>query len=88
MPETLDLRTSMKIMDRLDYYRRIFPAYLTPTQSQLTFWHELPEGNDRAQPGVLGEYYMALAEKANYSGQFDEFGIPLLNYHGESGTPV
>lgn len=34
-----------QITRRLNYYRRIFAAYLTPQKSQLTFWHEVPEEN-------------------------------------------
>jgi hypothetical protein len=70
---------------RVNYYRRIFAAYLTPQQSQLTFWHEHPAINGRFEPGVLGEYYMPFTEKANYPGAYDGAGIPLLNYHGVIG---
>ena len=69
-------------MGRLDYYQRIFSAYLTPKKSHLTFRHEEPEVNERFRPGELGEYYMPFDAKADYSGQYDRAGIPLLNYHG------
>ena len=72
-------------MGRLDYYHRIFSAYLTPQKSHLTFWHEIPEVNEHFQPGKLGEYYMPFTAKADYSGQYDSTGIPLLDYHGEAG---
>ena len=32
----------MSFANRLQYYRRIFSAYLVPGKSQLTFWHETP----------------------------------------------
>jgi heparosan-N-sulfate-glucuronate 5-epimerase len=69
----------------LNYYRRIFRAYLLGGNSQLTFWHETPAENPRAKPGELGEYYMLFAEKADYPGSYDASGIPLLDYHGKIG---
>lgn len=70
---------------RLNYYRRIFAAYLMPQKSQLTFWHEVPEVNENFRPGELGEYYMPFTTKADYPGDYDQNGIPLLNYHGKVG---
>ena len=72
-------------MPSLSYYQRIFAAYLTPQKSQLTFWHEVPEVNENFQPGELGEYYMPFTAKADYPGQYDQNGIPLLDYHGKVG---
>jgi heparosan-N-sulfate-glucuronate 5-epimerase len=69
----------------LSYYRRIFSAYLLGGKSQLTFWHETPEGNPNAPLAELGEYYMLFREKADYSGPFDSGGIPELDYHGKIG---
>ena len=75
----------MLIRRRLNYYRRIFAAYLTPGQSQLTFWHDTPEANENAQTTELGEYYMTFAAKADYPGAYDAAGIPLLDYRGALG---
>jgi hypothetical protein len=75
----------MSIASRLHYYSRIFAAYATPVKSHLTFWHETPEVNTGARVDDLGEYYMIFSEKANYSGEYDDAGIPLLNYHGRIG---
>src|SRR5437867_9939081 len=75
----------MILTPRLNYYRRIVSAYLTAEKSHLTFWHEVPEMNDRALPGTLGEYYMLFRSKADYSGDYDQAGVPLLNYHGILG---
>jgi len=69
----------------LQYYRRIFNAYLLPGKSQLTFWHEIPQANSHAGIHRLGEYYMLFAEKADYPGAHDAAGIPLLNYRGNIG---
>jgi hypothetical protein len=69
---------------RLNYYRRIFGAYLTPSQSQLTFWHERPAMNDFV-PERLGPYYMRFEQKADYAGTYDAAGIPMLDYHGAIG---
>ena len=70
---------------RLSYYQRIFRAYLLPGKSQLTFWHEAPCANPQARFDRLGQYYMQFAEKANYAGQYDANGIPMLDYHGQIG---
>jgi len=72
-------------VSRLQYYRRIFPAYLGTGQSQLTFWHETPEANLHATVDALGEYYMLFAQKADYPGCHDAAGIPMLDYRGEIG---
>jgi len=70
---------------RMNYYRRVFAAYLGGNTSQLTFWHGEPQGNENFEPGKLGEYYMPFIAKADYLGQYDENGIPMLDYHGSVG---
>ena len=70
---------------RLQYYRRIFSAYLTSSGSQLTFWHDQPTANTNATADKLGQYYMLFARKADYSGPYDSDGIPMLDYRGEIG---
>lgn len=70
---------------RLNYYRRIFPAYFGLGNSQLTFWHEYPEINSNYLRHKLGEYYMPFLQKANYLGPYDREGIPLLDYRGSLG---
>ena len=72
-------------LSRLNYFRRIFSAYLIGGNSHLTFWHETPEENHVARPSELGEYYMLFAQKADYPGPYDSGGIPLLDYHGKIG---
>ena len=72
-------------MARLNYYRRIFSAYLLGGKSHLTFWHETPVENPNASPTQLGEYYMPFSEKADYAGAYDTSGIPQLDYHGRIG---
>jgi len=72
-------------LPRLSYYRRIFSAYLLGGKSHLTFWHETPEENPDASVSELGEYYMLFAEKADYGGEYDSDGIPLLDYRGKIG---
>jgi heparosan-N-sulfate-glucuronate 5-epimerase len=69
----------------LQYYRRIFSAYLLPGKSQLTFWHETPQANPNPTIHQLDEYYMLFAEKADYAGHYDPAGIPMLDYHGKIG---
>jgi len=75
----------MALSDRLQYYRRIFNAYLLPGKSQLTFWHETPTLNPAMSKEKLGEYYMLFSEKADYAGVHDPSGIPKLDYHGQIG---
>lgn len=75
----------MPIASRIQYYRRIFAAYLAPSSSQLKFWHDSPAGNLNASLHELGEYYMGFEAKAAYSGPFDRTGIPLLDYKGAIG---
>lgn len=72
-------------MPTLNYYRRIFSAYVLGGKSHLSFWHEIPAENLSANPGELGEYYMLFAEKADYGGTYDAAGIPQLDYHGHIG---
>jgi hypothetical protein len=76
----------MSVAKRWHYYQRIFSAYLGSAigsgRSQLTFWHESPEINPRADASSLGEYYMLFREKADYAGHYDAAGIPMLDYHG------
>ena len=76
----------MSLAARWHYYRRILPAYLGSGRSQLTFWHETPEINPRAEGVRLGEYYMLFREKADYAGRCDAAGIPMLDYHGTIGV--
>jgi len=72
-------------MGRVAYLQRVFAAYLTRRKSQLTFWHGEPQLNQSFRPGILGEYYMPFTAKADYSGYYDDNGIPMLNYHGAVG---
>ena len=72
-------------MSRLQYYRRIFSAYLVPRNSHLTFWHDTPRENLNASIRQPGEYYMLFAEKADYRGHYDSAGIPMLDYCGKIG---
>jgi heparosan-N-sulfate-glucuronate 5-epimerase len=69
----------------INYYRRIFSAYLLPGASQLSFWHDSAELNESAGFHNLGEYFMRFAEKAVYGGPRDSEGIPLLDYCGKIG---
>lgn len=75
----------MSFRKRMNYYRRIFAAYLTDRTSHLTFWHGIPEVNPNFDPAQIGEYNMAFLAKADYQGQYDDRGIPLLDYQGQVG---
>jgi heparosan-N-sulfate-glucuronate 5-epimerase len=80
-----ELHRPAQIADRLQYYRRVFAAYLFPATSQLKFWHDTPRANLNISVHELGEYYMAFDSKAAYSGPFDGQGIPMLDYRGRIG---
>jgi hypothetical protein len=77
--------THSPLATRLDYFRRVFAAYLTGQNSHLTFWHETPKVNSNLRVDRLGEYYMTFFSKADYPGPHDASGTPLLNYHGRVG---
>jgi heparosan-N-sulfate-glucuronate 5-epimerase len=78
-------QNNMADLKRLNYYRRLFAAYLVPGKSQLTFWHEPPVASPNFDPGKLGPYYMPFSAKADYPGHFDPSGIPMLDYRGVLG---
>ena len=73
------------MLNRLQYYRRIFRAYLFTRESPLGFWHDSAELNNPAAAIALCEYYMRFAEKAAYQGPHDNDSIPMLNYLGRIG---
>ena len=70
---------------RFSYLQRVFSAYLGSGRSHLTFWHDDPQVNEKADPSKLAEYYMPFFAKADYPGQQDEMGIPMLDYRGKVG---
>jgi len=70
---------------RLKYWKRIVTAYYGGGKSHLTFWHGVPEVNADARPGELDQYWQRFAAKADYQGQFDDHGIPMLDYRGHVG---
>ncbi|MBI4283379.1 MAG: hypothetical protein HY663_02780 [Chloroflexi bacterium] len=71
--------------NRWSYYKRIFQTYVAHRGSNLTFWHEKPEVNERATYDKLGPYYMPFAQKADYAGPFDPSLVPMLDYSGTIG---
>jgi heparosan-N-sulfate-glucuronate 5-epimerase len=73
------------IRKRLNYLKRVYQAYLSGEDSQLTFWHGKPMVNQDIQPGKVGQYYMSFAAKAEYNAHLDDQGVPLLDYHGSIG---
>jgi len=74
------------VMNKIDYLKRIFKAYLTKEKSQLTFWHDKAEVNEKMLVEQLGQYYMKFHQKADYTATLDHDGVPLLNYHGVVGV--
>jgi len=72
-------------MGRLAYIGRVLSSYVFSKNSQLTFWHDIPDINPQAFTKELGQYYMTFKQKAAYPGPFDKEEIPLLNYHGKVG---
>jgi hypothetical protein len=70
---------------RLQYYERVAAAYLLPGKSQLTFWHDIPAMSSQIRVHELGPYYMDFVAKADFNGDVDPGGIPLLDYCGRIG---
>ena len=75
----------MWVVRRINYYRRIFAAYLGSGKSQLTFWHDVPEANPNFCVEDIGEYYQPFLTKADYPGHYDAAGVPMLDYRGVIG---
>ena len=75
----------MLIINKLKYWKRIFVTYLISGKSNLSFWHGTPEINTRSNYTNIGQYYMSFNYKADYKGEYDKGGIPMLNYHGDIG---
>jgi heparosan-N-sulfate-glucuronate 5-epimerase len=73
------------MINRLRYWKRIFSTYFISGKSNLTFWHGNPQVNHLAQYDKLDQYYMTFYLKATYKGDYDETGIPKLNYQGDIG---
>lgn len=71
---------------RINYYKRIFSAYIFSRNSNLSFWHTPLEINHIKDYGKLGRYYMNFAEKTKFPGPFDTDGIPMLDYKGNVGV--
>jgi hypothetical protein len=69
----------------IDYYKRIFNAYLFYTNSNVSFWHTGLKTNSIENSGRIGRYYMNFEEKTRYDGPFDEDDIPMLDYKGKLG---
>lgn len=73
------------MLNRINYWKRIFNAYVSKKPSQLTFWHGKPTKNKDLDLNRLDQYYMLFSKKANFNENLDKKGIPRLNYHGEIG---
>ena len=73
------------MIKRIIYWKRIFSTYFLKNKSNLSFWHGVPEVNNKCDYNKIGQYYMLFRYKADYNGDFDDSGIPMLNYHGDIG---
>jgi len=72
------------VMERVEYWTRIFQVYARPAAGPLSFWHEEPEANP-AHRRDARQYFMRFRGKADYPGPFDAAGVPLLDYRGRIG---
>lgn len=71
---------------RIQYYKRIFKAYLFQKQTgNLNFWHTELKVNPAEQIGTLQNYYLDYTAKTDYPGPFDGNAVPMLNYFGDIG---
>jgi len=73
------------ILKKINYWKRIFQAYVLKKTSQLSFWHEDPKVNRKFEKDSINQYYMTFHKKANYNDFLDKDGIPLLDYKGSIG---
>jgi hypothetical protein len=73
------------MINRLIYWKRIFSTYILRGKNNLSFWHGEPLLNESSNYNELDDYYMRFHYKAEYKGDYDETGIPLLNYEGDIG---
>ena len=73
------------MFNRIIYWKRIFSSYFLQSKSNLSFWHGSPEVNRNSKLDQIGQYYMSFHYKADYDGEHDNLGIPMLNYHGDIG---
>lgn len=74
------------MIKKLQYWQRIFSTYILGGKNNLSFWHGDPEINDLANYNKIDQYYMSFSYKADYRGDYDENGIPQLNYRGKIGV--
>ena len=70
---------------KINYWNRIFKAYVLGNVSQLSFWHNDPKINPDFNKNSIGPYYMQFHEKANFEATLDDKGIPMLDYQGSIG---
>jgi heparosan-N-sulfate-glucuronate 5-epimerase len=75
----------MYLFKKINYWNRIFKAYVLGKTSQLTFWHGEPKINYDINIKSLGSYYMSFDKKAEYKSHLDENGVPMLDYQGVIG---
>lgn len=73
------------MIDKLNYWRRIFRVYFTKNKGYLAFWHEQPGVNENINLQAIGPYYMTFKDKSNYTGPKDKTGVILFDYHFEIG---
>jgi heparosan-N-sulfate-glucuronate 5-epimerase len=72
-------------LKKLQYWNRIFKAYILGNTSHLSFWHGEPRINPDIVTESLGPYYMLFHKKAEFVGHSDVNGIPMLDYQGTIG---
>lgn len=73
------------MLDRFNYWRRIFKVYLTKDKGYLDFWHERPAVSENINLKELGPYYMTFSDKAAYAGPKDKDGVILFDYYFDIG---
>jgi hypothetical protein len=73
------------MFSKIIYWQRILNTYVLKGDNNLSFWHGNPSINSLANYSKLGHYYMNFENKAQYNGDLDNNGIPLLNYKGDIG---
>lgn len=78
-----------EVFNRLNYYKRIFNAYIfKKSSSNLSFWHTDLKANELSEEdrSTVRLYPMNFAEKTRYDKHRDSDGVIMLDYGSDLGV--
>ncbi len=67
----------MKLKKYKDYFNKIAVFY---NSSSANYWNTITPCAVNEKPSGLGKYYLDFISKADFSGKFDDRGVPLYRY--------